>query len=359
MKKTTLLFVPIVALTLLGCTSQSASSSANSEESAASSDSKASSFISSPNSETSSSVDDYEAKTITPVGAPTIAFYDQGSNENWVSTSTTSDVQAAFGTATYDAIIFDGVNGLKVNVANPTWGWKLAEWITGGNFYLVSTKHTASEALTSSSKIYSFGQGLLPDTVFKRLADEYWNLDLGDDYANITYTTEGVSGVKAMLTSSPSTYDYYFIAEPVLTAVTNVLSAQSIILNEIYNLRSEWTVYAAQTAIPQAALFVRESSVASHPAVMTVFLDTIEENLTTAIDDPSAVKTGMEAYSTETTEQNTRFGFTSALAYSLQNSGNRFGIVRPGDITDNRAFVNEFEEKMGNALSFDSSLFLS
>ena len=57
----------------------------------------------------------YDVKWVTPVGAPTLAFYDQGENENWLSTDSPADViPGAFVASNYDAIVFDGLTGLNL-----------------------------------------------------------------------------------------------------------------------------------------------------------------------------------------------------------------------------------------------------
>ena len=89
---------------------------------------------------------------VSPTGSPTLAFYDQGENDKWLSTATPENViPSAFASASYDAIVFDGVSGLTM-IKNMNRAYKLAKWINEGSFYVVSTKHTAEEAVTAGSK---------------------------------------------------------------------------------------------------------------------------------------------------------------------------------------------------------------
>ena len=61
----------------------------------------------------------YEVSWVSPVGIPTLAFYDQGNNENWISSSApATDVVPAFAGDEVDAIVFDGFAGLKNVKAN-------------------------------------------------------------------------------------------------------------------------------------------------------------------------------------------------------------------------------------------------
>ena len=111
MNKKVLFVLPFVAVALAGCATSKTSSSTSAET--------------------------YQMKWITPTGTPTIAFYDQGANTNWETTSTPGkQIPAAFGAGAMDAIVFDGVNGLSAIKAN-SFNYKLAKWISEGNFYVV------------------------------------------------------------------------------------------------------------------------------------------------------------------------------------------------------------------------------
>lgn len=290
---------------------------------------------------------DYEIKILTPAGAPTIALYDQGLNENWDSTSDVTSIPAAFATTGYDMIVFDGVNALNLQVAHPEYDdFSLALWLTGGNFHLVSAKHGSDEPIAENSTIYSFGENLLPDQVFKKLLSSHWEVNA--ENLDITYGA-GVQSVKAVMEANPSAYDYYFIAEPVLTAVRNALP--DVTVNEIYDLRSEWEAFSGQKAIPQAALFVRDSAYDAHKQAFDSFINGIKGNLADAINEPSKVKEKMNADIPTAQEQQKRFGFNANLAFALQNNGNRFGAVLPTEISDNRLFVNEFYETLNGTES--------
>ena len=56
----------------------------------------------------------------TPTGAPTLAFYDQGSNTNWLSTDTPAAIMpSAFAGNSYDALVFDGMAEMSDAVLRP------------------------------------------------------------------------------------------------------------------------------------------------------------------------------------------------------------------------------------------------
>lgn len=142
-----------------------------------------------------SSSDDYAVKFVTPIGAPTLAFYDQGNNANWVSSSDPSNVVLpAFGTDNYDAIVFDGTTGLNVIKKN-SFNYKLAQWVSGGNFYVVSTKHKASDAFEAGSFIDGFVKTGNASQSFLKLASEkwLWNLNISADFPTGSVKWEAAS----------------------------------------------------------------------------------------------------------------------------------------------------------------------
>lgn len=300
-------------------------------------------------------------RLLTPTGAPALAFYDQGESENW-TTGTAAEIKPQFATANYDALVIDSITGLNVIDAQEEPNYVLASFLTGGNFHLVSAKHEDASAITADSKILSFNYNSLPDQVFRRLAKEAWGWDFDlVQGGNIFYVTENnVSAVASQLIADPEAYDYYFIAEPALTnAETKLKSEKDVTLNRIYDLRAEWEEYSGQSAIPQAALFMRSEFVEKDQNATLNFLSMVETNLDDAVNNPSKVKTIMDGYG-DANAQATRFGFNSNLVQKLQSDGqNRFGMVLKEDIADNRTFVNDFYSYLtGTAGTYGEELFL-
>lgn len=335
--------------------SSKSSSSSSSPSSSLPSSSSSSSKPSSSSSSSTSSTDDYKVKWVTPTGAPTLLFYNEGSNENWVSSSSPSTVVVpAFGNDNQDAIVFDGATGLTLLKKNG-YNYQLASWLTGGNFYVVSAKYTKDKMVKENVSVDAFVKTGSASLVFNRLAKESWNMTFSEtfDYES------GVADVKNKLVSNPTGYDYYVIAEPVLTAATKALKDAGTTLNVIYNLQTEWNTKYNQTTIPAAALFINKTSYANHKGAMDSFIEKTKEATKTAVEDPATVAAGITSYSADTTKQQSRFGFTAALATALQKDGaNRFGVIKDGTIEDKRAFVNDYEVNLGTSLSFDPSLFL-
>ena len=336
--KKTFLILPFAALALASCGSVSSSG-------------------------VSSSIDDYDVKVVTPVGAPAIAFYDQGNNANWVSSSDpTNVVLPAFGTDNYDAIVFDGTTGLNVIQKN-SYNYKLAQWVSGGNFYVVSTKHLAADAFDKSYKVDGFVKtGNAAQSFLSLAATRWaWALDTTADYPTGSVKWEtGVASVLTNLTTNPSGFDYYVIAEPSLTAAKTALAAQGVALNVIYNLQTEWKAQSGQLTIPAAALFVNNTSYASHKGAIDEFLADTQTRQDTAVDDVATVKTALDGFGSDAAVQS-RFGFTSTLAAALQADGaDKFGILKTGDIANKEDFANAFAAQISGLgpITYVSSLFL-
>lgn len=292
---------------------------------------------------------------LTPSGAPTIAFTDMGGEESWDVESQTTKIPAAFQAPGYDAIVFDGVNGLRNLVKNENEDFYLARWLTGGNFHLVS--RTEESLLPGEEKtVFSFNEGALPDLVFRHLLTEELGIDLADlsiEYGN------GVQDVATALRGAGSkSYDYYFIAEPALTAARNALGEENPV-HEIYDLREEWEKATGSPALPQAALFLRKSAYEANEEGFSSFLKRVDKNLTLAIEDPEKAAEAMESYSEDPQEQQGRWGFNASTLREVQED-NGLGAILPGAIEDNREFVNGFLQDLegeGAAL-FGESLFL-
>lgn len=347
MKKSFVL-IALSALMLASCTNAPVASSekASSSESSSSAEGKPTTYK--------------DLKIISPAGAPTLSLYTEVQNENFQTTSVPSEVMLAYKTSTsQDAVIFDGMNALKLAKAKQTAAsWKLARWLTGGNFYIVSTKHTAEEGLVAGSTFLSFGKDLLPDTVFKKLSEERWNYTLGD---NVNYL-DGTAQVSAILGSDQyASYDYYFIAEPSLMAAKAKLkeSHPDVTVNEIYNLRAEWKAYSGLSAIPQAALFVNESAYSQKEGQFEALLSQVDKNLEKAVTNPSEVVSEINSLEIDPDKQAAKLGYKAAVVSNLQSDGkNRFGIVKPGEISSNMDFANGFYKAMGVNLTFGMEFFL-
>ncbi len=295
---------------------------------------------------------------MSPTGAPALAFYSYGDAQFW-ETGTAAEIRPNFMTDTYGALVIDSITGLNVINGSEDAHFKLARFLTGGNFHIVSTTHGADDVPTADSRILSFNAGSLPDQVFTKLAEDVWNWDelTYGTGGNVTYVNS-TAEVAQQLIANPTAYDYYFIAEPSLTQARNSLSESGITVTEVYDLRAEWEDFTGAKAIPQAALFVSETYAATDD--YAYFLDEIDNNIDNAVNHPDVVVEAMNEYSEVPADQAARFGFNASQVASLQAEGaNRFGMVLEGEIEDSRAFVNDFYEDLtGTAGTYGEDLFL-
>ena len=194
---------------------------------------------------TSSSVavDDYAVTWVTPTGAPTLAFYDQGKNEKWLSTATPASViPAAFAANSYDAIVFDGVSGLNLVKKNADkTKMRFSRWINELGFYVVSRTHTKEETATWNNAwtIDAFVETGNSSKAFMSLAENVWNWkglsSTKAETGSKTVTFEaGVSDVAANI--STNGFDFYVVADPVYTLddlYTLILESLAVTLEKI------------------------------------------------------------------------------------------------------------------------------
>ncbi len=306
--------------------------------------------------------EDYsEIKFITPTGAPALAFYDQGNNENYTTNSVPTNVAAELQKNDYDAVVFDAVNGLtsiKKNNAN----YKLAKIITAGNFYLASIDNEKSTKTPDEKGnyplpgkddiVYSFGENLNPDKVYSTLCKEYWKIENNAKYV------AGVTDAQAILKTGKQgtdVVDYVFIAEPALTAVMNNKDAETYgKVHIVKNIRAEWKAYSGQDGLAQAGLFVHNDAIKNKSSKLKEFITHLNSSIQLAITNTDSVAQAMDSYG-DAAKQVSRFGFNSSVVKAVQKDNrNGFGLLSPSESID----VNAFLTKLGLS-TFTDDYFVS
>ena len=288
----------------------------------------------------------YAVKWVTPVGAPTLAFYDQGENENWLSTDSPADViPGSFVANNYDAIVFDGLTGLNlINKNSNKSHYALARWINQLSFYLVSTTHTAEEAIAADAKIDAFVQTGAASQALRRLASDSVKGWAIGELTNVTYE-DGVNIVQANLNRSDIAFDYYLLAEPVYTLAKAALAKKGVTLNTIKDLQNEWyTAYGAY--IPSAGLFINTDSLNAHPDEMRAFVNALDSRVDDLVDNPGKVKDALLAFESKK-EGNVQKQFGIALPVVNQldtlQATNKLGFMKdPQTTTTNMKYANGF-----------------
>lgn len=278
-------------------------------------------------------------KTISPSGAPAIAFYDQGTSGTFETNQTPANVLAQLSTDDYGMVVFDFYNGLKNLKAN-NGHYKLARIITGGNLYLVGIDKTNQP--TSDDKIVSFGEGLIPDLAFKYLYRE--NQDIIDNTSYVASTSEA-GAILASGMYEGEKVDYVVVAQPVLsTIMENEKAATYNHLTVIASFKDMWKEETGQSGIPQAGLFVNMNYYNEHKEYFENQLEDLRDNISTCIKNPLVMKQTMdEQLSLE--DQQKLFGFNSNIAYKVQSSQdtpNGFALLE-----ENNLDINKFFEILG------------
>lgn len=324
-KKTSIMLLPLAVLALAACGVQSSSS------------------------------DTYDLEWVTPTSTPALAFYDQGNNPNWVSSSSPASVVVpAFGAGTFDAIVFDGVSGLNLIKKNQ-YDYKMASWISGGNFFVVSTKHASKTEFAAGQTITGFVKAGNASQTFLKLSKDQWGWDYAD--SDIEFL-EGVAQIQSALLSNDQARDYWIIADPVYSSVKAALAGKGVTLNLISDLQADFESAYSLGTIPAAALFVKGSAYEAHQGVFDRFLAETQARVDDSVDDVAKVVSAIDAYGDETAAKQ-RFGFSSAMITANQGNGaNKFAMLKTGEVTDVKAFANGFASLVLGS-TFDDSFFLS
>lgn len=307
-------------------------------------------------------------KIISPVGAPALAFYDQGNNENFVTDSAPTNVAAELQKSDYDVVIFDSVNGLKMIKRNNL-NFALSRIITGGNLYLVSLDHGSvvnkNKDPNKDSLIVSFGQGLMTDLVFNKLLDDNWKWDINKE--NISYV-KGVSDLVPVLKTGKyagKDVDYVLVAQPILyNATKNENNPTSGKINVFKNIREEWNKFYKVNAIPQAGVFVRKSAVESNKKAFEEFANSLDKRLDNAINNLDVVEAALKSYSEDPMELKSRFGFDTSIVNVQKGDkypANGCALLSKEDAekVDVNAFLKIINEKTYGSNFFADNLFIT
>ena len=295
-------------------------------------------------------------KIICPTGAPALAFFDEGNNPNFVTNSTPTLVAAELQKNEYDVVVFDAVNGLK-SIKKNEGNYQLAKVITGGNFYLACINKEADSSgnyplPAPEDKVVSFGEGLLPDLVYKKLAADKWSITNTPTYVN------SVSDAQTVLMEGQyggASVDYVFIAEPALTAAMSTATASTYgKVNIVKNIRAEWKELTGQDGLVQAGVFINKDTLKNNEIRVTELMNQLKGRIEIAINQPEQAAASLDVFG-NADEQKTKFGFASPIVKKVQAGGkNGFGLVSFNETID----VNTFLTSLGQP-TFEDSYFVN
>lgn len=275
-------------------------------------------------------------KVICPTGAPSVAFYNHATDENFETNGTPSNIVSFLTSSSpYDAVVIDTVSGLKA-IKNGA-PFKMHSTLTFGNFFIASTGNDENKTLDPTDKIVLFGQNQTPDLI--------WHYIYGDTYdSSIEYVT-AVSDAAACLASGKnvatgSDVDYVFVAQPVLFATLNNANAKTYGKASVYaNVQELYKEKSGNKSMIQASLFVKNQEEYS----IESYLKSLENDINAAVEDPNKVVEGMSKISED--EAKAKFGIAANAAKAVlsQNNGLGLGFKRAKDIKDDiNSFISIF-----------------
>jgi NitT/TauT family transport system substrate-binding protein len=164
--------------------------------------------------------------------------------------------------------------------------YKLLSVNTHGNLYVVTTEDIHSWEDLKGREIYSFGQGLVPDLMFKYLATQN-GLDPEADF-NITYLS-GTAEIAPTFLSGKATV--MLMPEPVLSVVKSKDMSFDILLD----LQNEYeTVTGTSNGFPQAGLIVKSTLLEENPEFVKSFLKEVESSTAWVNENPELAGDYME-----------------------------------------------------------------
>jgi|GEM_PF-1064668 len=271
---------------------------------------------------------------ISPAGAPTLAIYDTIANKEGSETTTNvSYIPGFLQNGSYKYTVFDSISALKLTNNSKVAKYTYLTMLTGGNFHLAGFNKTTSPKI--GDKIVTFGKDLIPDLAFKTC---YSDLFVDTNLTNINYVNS-VTDVAPILKSGMyqgNKIDYCFIAQPALFSVMSSNNSDTNSSNDITDIKNlNDKIYEITNGefnyIPQAALFVQDDYFALKPNYVNEFLLSVKEQMKNARGaDLNSVKSAMESFSTNLTDQAAKYGFNENVAYELQKDNkNQFGIMDP------------------------------
>jgi len=266
--------------------------------------------------------DNGDIKTICPLGAPSIAFYDQGNNSNFVTTSTTATILAQFQRSEYDAIVVDSTNGLKA-IKQYNSVYRFAKLLTASNLYLVSKTHDTI-SVDKNSTICAFGSdNSVPYLTLKTI----YNIDEKKVDRN-----DGVTSVLAKF-KSDTNFDYYVLAEPALTTVSSLVKG-----------KEQFKVQGV-SAIPQAALFINKDTYKSKASKFTTYINELKTRVDNSKTNKDIVYSSLNSYGDETKVKQ-RFGLPNETLLKQVQANNGLGVYNSSfGVTEMNSFLTSIGQE--------------
>ena len=290
---------------------------------------------------------------LSPQGAPTLALYDEIIKGTATTTPNTSDIPLEMQkTDSYDFVVFDSINALKLIHNAKKANYTYLEMLTTGNFYLVGLNKSEGEKPEAGDYVVSFGEGGVTDETFKYLFPEIYD-------GNYVHYVQAVSDVAPIIMSGKhenNTVDWCFFAQPALFNVLNNLNNDDNPGNDInvfYNVLDLVKEKSNNKLdfIPQAGLFVKNSFLENNPDVVNNVKNNIKKSMDNIINNYEDVYDTIKKL-----DQNTlsKFGTLNLniFNYYKENTYKEFGITTKDDISISD--INEFLTTIGSTTKINN-----
>lgn len=216
-------------------------------------------------------------RAITPEGATTIAMlkmiYEQPSLKDNVTVEyeslTATDLLATeiMGEKTDFAIV---PTNLAIKLYNKGVPYKFASINTHGNLYMITSLDIKNWDDLRGKDVYMIGQGLIPDLIFRYLAESN-GLDPDKDM-NMVYLA-GTTEVAPTFLAGKSAVT--IMPEPLLS----VVSTKDVPYTLLFDFQKEFEkVSGIEGGFPQAGLMVKNTVAEAYPEVVDAFISKLEES---------------------------------------------------------------------------------
>lgn len=114
--------------------------------------------------------DDFSYNIYVPPGAPSLIFSNIIDNEK-LNITTPINISSQFQSKQADILVIDTITGYNLS-KKYNYSYKLLSMITYGNLFLIMTRKDKNYKLDSSSIIFSYGENMIPDIVFKKIYEK-------------------------------------------------------------------------------------------------------------------------------------------------------------------------------------------
>lgn len=292
---------------------------------------------------------------IAPMGATSMIFITYASDREHVTiTNQTPNVRAAFYSDNYDAIVFDTFTGLSL-IQKDSLKFKLARVLTIGNLFLVATGNDKNDRLDQTDNIAAFGQGLMPDKIFKS-THPYINPSV--------YYSSAALAASGLCTGEyqGESLDYVVLSEPFIYNTLKDSSCATFnkakVIEDVRESFREFSNASGEElrGFPQAGLFISERLEKKEARVKNL-LKTIDSDVADLERSGASGTVDVLMKYGAAENQVSRFGLDystlSALQKDGRNSINKLAYNSfPLDLDD---FADRFSDTLGIVKPLESS----